>query len=728
MPPTSRLEVPLALACLVPALLLAVPAVLAGELEPEASAAGWWTLAALLPAGLLALGSLGPAEKAAPRHLPITLFGAGVLLCLASLEWGPGTDTFQGARAVMISIASLSALHAGAGLGAAGRGALGLGLAALSILFSAGGLAGVSPRFQGALQNSGATSEAALLGALAALALGLDPGRSVRLLSAAAVATYGAFVGAAPVLSGALVFLLVAAAMFVARRAERKYVAWRAGLFLLAAAPTYLALRAADDPAPTAPTALEAALEAAALPPVPGGHLGGLAVRLALAPGALALWRDHLWLGVGPGQFRAAFPPYRSAEERELSTRAGAGRETEVEHAHDDYLTQLAEAGLLGGGLWIAVQLLLASCALGTLRSGDPWRVGLALAVLGGVTNAALRAPLTFNPAGASLYFAAVGALLAGARGDSPASPARRLGSRGLTLLGLALLLVQAPTALEFVRHGRALRLPDGLNLPAALAARPDSPLALALTARSLAAQPERRGEAREVWERLLVLRPHSFEALVQAGVLAAEGAEHGDAGLAARARDHWRRAAELAPERGGVAWNLLLFEAREAGEEEFAAALARAAPRVERARAQSMGSRELLSGDERAGLRLWRFAGVPWVEEAPQALYDRARAAGAEPGPEGQAMEALAHLRWAREHALLRDYAACVRSLRQALRLAPGARLFRLELAAALAGDGKLEEARAEIERAAPRTRDWSRLEPWAGEVLFAAGLFAAR
>lgn len=705
-----------AIACVLCAAILAVPMTLAGELEPEVSAAGWWALCALAPALVLVVGG---ARSARPWT---GVFSAFVMLAFLSRGLAGGSDTLQSDRATLCMLAALAAFAAGSTLGGPGRRLFARLLPIVSLAYAVPALAGVAPRFQGALLNSGATSEVALLGALCASALALDSRVWTRRVAFLSVIAFGAFVGAAPVIAGAIAFLAPAALLWLARRAERRWIGLTVASFLLAAGAGYGIARA-TAPAPEAASSVAVTSSGHSLGDDPGGNLGGVAVRVAIAPRAVAMFLDHPWLGVGPGQFRAAFPPYRSADERVRSTAASQGRETEVEHAHDDVLTMLAELGLLGGGLWIVLHGLFAWRAWRALGSGDLARVAVALAVLGAVAAALLRSPLSFDPAASSLFYAAAGACLAA---DDPwlAAQGRAGSARLFALLVLALLALQAPTALALVRHGRALRLPDGLDLSAALTARPDSPLALALAAREVAADPARRAEALPLWERVLARRPQSFEARVQAGVLAAES------GRAAEAREHWTSALALAPERTFLLDNLLLLEARRGEDADFAAALARAAGRVERQRLATLGANEVLSGDERAGRRLLAAAGVLDPALAPQALYDRAAALPAE-GPardEARALEVLAHLGWAREHAAQRDFGATARSLRQALRHAPSARAWRLELAAALWSADDRDAARAEIERADPRAADWAALAPWAGEILFQAGLFATR
>src|SRR5690349_20800809 len=192
MLPVTSLDPLLALLLLLTASSLALPLTLAGQLEPEPSATGWWVLLQLAPALVLFLRRPKPAAPV------ITLYAAFTALTLALVTFRTQTDTFQAQRAALTSIASLSAFTAGSALGPRGRRFLTLGLAAISIALTVPALAGVTPRLQGALQNSGATSETAVLGALAALVWLLDSQKHTRLLAALAAAAFGVFAGAAP--------------------------------------------------------------------------------------------------------------------------------------------------------------------------------------------------------------------------------------------------------------------------------------------------------------------------------------------------------------------------------------------------------------------------------------------------------------------------------------------------------------------------------------------------
>jgi O-antigen ligase len=69
--------------------------------------------------------------------------------------------------------------------------------------------------------------------------------------------------------------------------------------------------------------------------------------RLAHWQAALAMWRDHLWLGVGSGNYPVAYPAYAVGRWRDP-----------LGHAHNAYLNTAAETGLLGliayGAFWLA--------------------------------------------------------------------------------------------------------------------------------------------------------------------------------------------------------------------------------------------------------------------------------------------------------------------------------------------------------------------------------------
>jgi tetratricopeptide (TPR) repeat protein len=291
---------------------------------------------------------------------------------------------------------------------------------------------------------------------------------------------------------------------------------------------------------------------------------------------------------------------------------------------------------------------------------------------------------LTQEPAAASIAFVVFGAVLA-----SPAAPGSR---RWASIPALLLLLAAAPSALALVRHGRALA---GLarsggrdlaevdrSIEAARAACPDSATALTLRARL----DEERGAdpavIRADWEKVVAVRPERVEAWMQLALARLRE------GHPEEARAAWEHARRLDPEHPGVRQNLRTLDLQEGCFE----------------------------------------AGRDWLEgEDPgaEACYARSR----EERARGDRLladlfEARAQLLWARGHADAGRFGDAVRSYRQCVRVTGdhvdhGAVRVRLELAAALAADGREAEARAELAAIHPGPDDRESLPAWAAERL---------
>jgi O-antigen ligase len=70
--------------------------------------------------------------------------------------------------------------------------------------------------------------------------------------------------------------------------------------------------------------------------------------RLAHWQAALNMWRDHLWLGAGLGNYPVLYPLYAIGRWRDA-----------LGHAHNFYLNVAAETGLVGlllyGFLWLSI-------------------------------------------------------------------------------------------------------------------------------------------------------------------------------------------------------------------------------------------------------------------------------------------------------------------------------------------------------------------------------------
>ena len=98
--------------------------------------------------------------------------------------------------------------------------------------------------------------------------------------------------------------------------------------------------------------------------------------RMAHWQAALGMWRDHLWLGVGLGCYEAAYVDYRL-----LPWPNALG------HAHNVYLTLLAETGLLGLAAYLLLFAALFFRLLRALPRLGGWRRGLAVGLLGAWTH-----------------------------------------------------------------------------------------------------------------------------------------------------------------------------------------------------------------------------------------------------------------------------------------------------------------------------------------------------
>ena len=490
-----------------------------------------------------------------PLGLPILLGLAGY----AASRAGGATDTFEAERALLALVGASAYVAAAASLGAAGRRALQVGLPFTAALLLVSVLLEGGP--SGALGNSGDLSEAALVGAVVGGGAFLRGPGAIGVLGLVTLAGFALHAGLTPVHAGTLGLGAAAAAAlvasFLARAATpegRGAAARRARLLLVAAlvATAAAGARAALAPAgdadatPRDPERAPLDEPADAAPADPGIGGGGVRFRLLTWARIDDVLTDHGRLGLGPGQFEAGFPPYRDPAEIEVST-FGRREPTpvDVEHAHSEPLTALAEYGWIGGGAF-ALLLALVVLRAGALLAGeDDTRRDLAAAAIAVVAVSLVNAPLLHGPAAPALAFTAFGAVLA----SRPTDGSRRL----IDLLGLAIPLAAVAllgrTAVSFVAHGRALARvpearivladgreqldPDRLDalLRDALEARPDSPVALEKRAQLLSRVGAPIADRREVMGRLLTVRPNSVAALVNAGTLEARSGEFRRAG-----------------------------------------------------------------------------------------------------------------------------------------------------------------------------------------------------
>lgn len=107
---------------------------------------------------------------------------------------------------------------------------------------------------------------------------------------------------------------------------------------------------------------------------------GGLDVRLAMWQGTLRLIRDHLWTGVGIGNFALAYVPYRSAV---IYQNPGM----QVEHPHNELLNEAAELGPLGPLVLLWLFLRVVQLGWRLARRAEARRAIVA-GVLGGLAAA----------------------------------------------------------------------------------------------------------------------------------------------------------------------------------------------------------------------------------------------------------------------------------------------------------------------------------------------------
>ncbi len=636
---------------------------------------------------------------------------------------------------MLLGLATLACFFSGSSLGAAGRrwlsgASIALALFALVPSVAPGGLG-----WAGALGNKASISEAALPGALAGAVLFSAPGRWSRWFGGLAALLFAVHAGRAPVLASA-VALLVALGLAWLLAGPRSQLApqrLRMGVFtvvLAAACASKLVGGSQQAPPP-------AVAQQATLPP--SSDLRGLEVRRRIASSSLHMLAASPLLGVGAGQFAAAFPTFRDPREIELSSLNHnlPGQVTEVEHAHDDWLQGWLDAGLLGGFAWLAFLVLSGRRAVLALRSLEPARAALGAGAIAVLLAALARSPLLTNPASACTAFAFLGATCTSCCDSRKAG----LASRALALAALGLLVWQVQRARALMEHGRALA--RAIEQPAhaaheierALAACPDSVAAHSLRARlgSRAAPPASPASVPDsvaLWHAVLELRPHHFEAWMESGNAWARAGEL-DAGRAA-----FERALALDPGDPALRANLGRLEV-EAGHPEAALEHVRAleaAQRLPSGWLAGASAEALRRVDLRTARALLAHLDPEWSEVTAQKAWERSVELETTDPELARTLKALANLEWAREHMASGAPETAVRSYRQAqLALAsrpdPAAEVrlpaaLSLELAAALLAAGKPSEAEKEVARAAAGPHDLARLPEWAAAALREGGL----
>jgi len=726
------------LLCL-PALLFATPlSPLADDPYPHLAGTGWAVLA-LVPLALLALARGASLRSAWPFTLVLlwALFVGREALV---------SDTFEARRALLGFALPPLALAGGARLDERGRVVFQGLLVALALAWSgyalARGFAGDS--FAGVLGDTGSLSQAALGGAAVGAAWLARAAGARRVLGGATLGLFLVHVAAAPVLAGA--HTLLAGLLLVAWLGPARGRGALLGLALVALLAPFAGMAVRQGLAGAAPTMEGAPAEAS-------HSLRGLGVRGLVWTAALGLLGEHPLVGAGPGQFQAAFPPHRDPQEIELSRHGVCSElDTEVEHAHNDWLQGACELGLVGGLLWIVGLARIALDCARALRdpaSRDDGTLPLALAASALLVNAFVHSPLLANPASAALAFALFGA--------AARRPDERPGRAGGLVVALPV-LGAALFALPLVRHGaalcdyvRAARAIDGLRdvserqtrtgeavaaIERARAAAPDAAPARLLTARLLAARtgaaagPGAEGsDATAAWDAVLALRPHSVEAWEQSGTLCAR------AGRTGEARERYGHALALSPSHPRILRNAARLECTQ-GE------LARGLAHVEALRGHGCLDEDwlrtlgdelvLVQGRPERGARLLFSRALS--ELVPEELHAQALEEGRDPLG-ADARECLAQFLWARGHAAAGRHDVALRNYRQALdrsraRSGPGsagAPLYRCELGAAELLTGHAEEAREHL-ALPPASDTWAELPAWAQTALEQGGLASGR
>ena len=197
-----------------------------------------------------------------------------------------------------------------------------------------------------------------------------------------------------------------------------------------------VAMAAKGVPRVLAPAALLLVALAAApfvsrgLRPLSADRLSTMSVRWEAWESAGHMIGDRPWLGVGLGNFGAAYPPYRSSKEARLSHLHEKGRGyREVEDPHSSWVQVSVEAGPAGLLAFLAVAALGAREWVRRLRGASEPRDAALLAGLGAGAAAYFVGgffnTLTMQPAHTALFWAFLG-MVEGSAPTSPAAPAGR--------------------------------------------------------------------------------------------------------------------------------------------------------------------------------------------------------------------------------------------------------------------------------------------------------------
>ena len=239
-------------------------------------------------------------------------------------------------------------------------------------------------------------------------------------------------------------------------------------------------------------------------------------VRAGLWKGTLRLASAHPLVGCGAGNFRAAFPPYRDADERRLSHEGIGIAYVEAEDPHNSYLALLAESGPIA--LLAVLAVLVLSFASGFRRAREP-DAGLAFAATAGLV--ALAVSGAFNSLSGHLPFAVLAGLWAGVlapvEATEPAPAWRRV-----SMYAAAILLTVAPIPwlISDIRYRAAMhtdkpaeRLVHAQSTVDALPGHGPARFQIAMCWRALG---EGEGTVRAELREVLTLHPHHVSAMIE--------------------------------------------------------------------------------------------------------------------------------------------------------------------------------------------------------------------
>lgn len=534
----------------------------------------------------------------------------------------------------------------------------------------------------GRLGNVGPTNQVALAGAVIGVWMMTMRRGGWRWIGAFAALAFALHAVLSPVLAGgvaAVVALTISALVSPwpkELRKARAVLSGAAGVLLF----TLIAAGVAQRPdAPSVGAAASATTDAAGEVAAQAEEEDAVAAHLGGARARLLIWRtlpDAIAeggpLGVGAGQFAAAYPPYRDAQERRAS-RFG----TYVEHPHNDWLLVWVEHGWLGGLLATVLLVWVLWRAWTGLASAEVATSALGAALLALLVNAGAHSVLLGNPASGLIAGALCGACSSARTAAAPGLVRRSRLSFATLALALGLTVFAWPlwrlgAALSDYVRSETVAMTGGstieeeqrreleLALVRATQIAPASAQANMLQANLylvfVVANYERLRYTRlaaEAVERWIDARPNSIEAHRQRGVVALWAQDP------SRARTEWTTALTIAPEFAPAIRDLAILEL------EFGDPLA-CIGHLERL--EELG--ELEPGDRRRLASLTLRNGVEPGRAAMVLGHDFERPTLLHQLGEDEndsLLTALAHHLWARQHLDRGDFETAVRSLRQA-------------------------------------------------------------